>query len=280
MPFSKLWKLSRPRFWIYVLGPFLVGLAAGARAPQDFLSLPILGFGLYFMLPANLLIYGVNDIFDYETDILNSKKTNYETLVSPQERPFLWRAIAMTNLPFALLLPFVPRFGLMAIIAVLFFSFFYSAPPIRAKARPILDSSFNVLYIFPGAFAYFLIGGVAFSFQLFFAAWSWAMAMHAYSAVPDISSDRAANLRTVATLCGFRGTLVLCLLLYVSSAILSFSVLGAIAAALGVLYAGLMLLSLQAKTESELLRVYKFFPLINTLSGMALFFAVAQSKLF
>ncbi len=280
MSLAKILCLSRPRFWIYVFGPFLVGLAAGARAPQDFLSLPIILFGLYFTLPANLLIYGVNDIFDYETDILNSKKTNYETLVSPQERPFLWRAIAITNLPFVALLPLVPRAALMAIIAFLFFSFFYSAPPIRAKARPILDSMFNVLYIFPGVFAHFLIGGAAFSFQLFFAAWCWAMAMHAYSAVPDISSDRAAKLSTVATLFGFRGTLVLCLLLYISSAIFSFSVLGALAAVLGVLYAGLMLLSLQTKTESELLRVYKFFPLINTLSGMALFFAVAQSKLF
>jgi 4-hydroxybenzoate polyprenyltransferase len=279
MPFSKLWKLSRPRFWIYVFGPFLVGLAAGARVSQDFLSTPILLFGLYFTLPANLLIYGVNDIFDYETDVLNSKKMNYETLVSPQERPFLWRAIAMTNLPFVALLPFAPRAALMAIIAFLFFSFFYSAPPIRAKARPILDSAFNVLYIFPGVFAYFLIGGTAFSVQLFFAAMCWAMAMHAYSAVPDISSDRAANLPTVATLYGFRGTLVLCLTLYIASAIFSFSVLGAVVAGLGVLYAGLMLLSLRSKTESELLGVYKFFPLINTLSGMVLFFAVAR-KLF
>jgi 4-hydroxybenzoate polyprenyltransferase len=280
MPFSKLWKLSRPRFWIYVFGPFLVGLAAGARAPQDFLSLPILLFGFYFTLPANLLIYGVNDIFDYETDILNSKKTDYETLVTPQERPFLWRAIAMTNLPFIALLPLVPRASLMAMMAFLFFSLLYSAPPIRAKARPILDSMFNVLYIFPGVFAYFLIGGAAFSLPLFFAAWCWAMAMHAYSAVPDISSDRAAKLSTIATRFGFRGTLALCLLLYISSALLSFSVLGVLAAVLGVLYAGLMLLSLKSKTEGELLRVYKFFPLINTLSGMALFFAVAQSKLF
>jgi 4-hydroxybenzoate polyprenyltransferase len=185
----------------------------------------------------------------------------------------------MTNLPFVALLPFAPRAALMAIIAFLFFSFFYSAPPIRAKARPILDSAFNVLYIFPGVFAYFLIGGTAFSVQLFFAAMCWAMAMHAYSAVPDISSDRAANLPTVATLYGFRGTLVLCLTLYIASAIFSFSVLGAVVAGLGVLYAGLMLLSLRSKTESELLGVYKFFPLINTLSGMVLFFAVAR-KLF
>jgi 4-hydroxybenzoate polyprenyltransferase len=30
---------------------------------------------IYFTYPANLLVYGVNDIFDYETDKLNAKKT-------------------------------------------------------------------------------------------------------------------------------------------------------------------------------------------------------------
>ena len=71
-----LLKVSRPRFWLYVFGPYIVGLAAGAATRDDFVRIENLVFGLYFLLPANLLIYGINDIFDFETDRLNPKKPN------------------------------------------------------------------------------------------------------------------------------------------------------------------------------------------------------------
>jgi len=106
----------------------------------------------------------------------------------------------------------------------------------------------------------------------------WTMAMHAYSAAPDISSDRAAGLQTVATRLGFHGTIGFCLALYVSSAVLALPFLTWLAAALGLLYATLMFFSLLARTESQLLRVYRWFPLVNTLSGMAIFFYVLQLK--
>jgi len=280
IPFAKLLKLSRPRFWIYVLGPYLVGLAAGAAALNDFNQWPVILFGLFFTFPANLLIYGVNDIFDYETDKNNIKKTDYESLVTPAERPALWKIIALATLPFLIVLPVVAPAALAALAAFLFFSIYYSAPPLRAKAKPMLDSAFNVLYIFPGVFAYYLSGGRDLSVQLVIAAWCWAMAMHAYSAVPDISADRDSNLKTVATLFGFRGTLLLCLLLYAASAILSFDALGVLSVILGTAYVALMLYSMTRRSEAELLRVYKIFPPINTISGGALFFAVFLSKFF
>lgn len=284
MTLVKLLRLSRPRFWIYVFGPYLVGLAAGSTGRSDFLKWPVLLFGVFFLLPANLLIYGVNDIFDYETDRNNVKKTDYETLVTPEERPALWRAIALLNVPFflALFLAHLTNRANSAVVismsAFLFFSLFYSVPPIRAKTKPVLDSVFNVLYICPGVFAYFLIGGQALSSQLVLSAWCWAMAMHAYSAVPDISADRSASLSTVATLLGFRGTLIACLLLYVASSTLAFPVLGHLATFLGVVYVALMAFSLTRKSETELLMVYKLFPVTNTLSGAALFFAIVLNK--
>jgi 4-hydroxybenzoate polyprenyltransferase len=47
------------------------------------------------------------------------------------------------------------------------------------------------------------------------------MAMHAYSAVPDISADREADLQTVATLYGKNGTLLFCIICYLLSIICS-----------------------------------------------------------
>jgi lycopene elongase/hydratase (dihydrobisanhydrobacterioruberin-forming) len=273
VPLAKLWRLSRPRFWIYVFGPYLVGISA-SNAQSAFTQPLTLLFGLYFLLPANLLIYGVNDIFDYATDILNPKKTGYEDLVPPTERKSLGIAIAVTNLPFVAALFFLPIQALLSLAAFLFLSLFYSAPPIRAKARPIIDALFNALYIFPGYVSYFLAGGRDPKPALFLAAWCWAIAMHAYSAVPDISADRQSQTPTVATKLGLRGTLFFCLALYLNAALLSLATLTYLSVVLAIVYATLIILSLRAGTESGVLKIYRVFPWINTLAGMALFFRV------
>ena len=234
---------------------------------------------LYFTLPANLLVYGVNDIFDYDTDCANAKKTGYESLVPPDERSALWRAIALYNLPFLPLLFWVSPAALISFCGFAFFGITYSAPP-RFKTKPLLDSTSNVLYIFPGVFAYFLVGGSHFKPLLFGAAWCWAMAMHAYSAVPDISADKSNGLNTIATWLGFRGTIIFCLCLYLAAAALSFATLHTLSLLLGAVYASLMLFSLSRRDEADLLRVYRWFPLVNTLCGMALFFAACGRKLF
>ena len=89
MSITKLLRISRPRFWIYLLGPYLIGSILAFEPMQIIWQWQFwLGF-VYFTLPANLLIYGVNDIFDYETDKLNPKKQNYEALVTPSEHIFL-----------------------------------------------------------------------------------------------------------------------------------------------------------------------------------------------
>jgi lycopene elongase/hydratase (dihydrobisanhydrobacterioruberin-forming) len=63
-------------------------------------------FAAYFLISANIWIYGINDIYDYETDKLNPKKTEgYEALVTPPEQKSLWKRILWTTLPFLISLP-------------------------------------------------------------------------------------------------------------------------------------------------------------------------------
>ncbi|BCM89675.1 hypothetical protein IAD21_01522 [Abditibacteriota bacterium] len=266
---------------MYVFGPYIVGALIGAPNPRAYLSPLALAFAAFFLFPANLLIYGANDIFDYETDVLNLKKRGYESLVPPDERKALWKAIALWCLPFVPLLFFAPRACWVGMGGFLFFSLFYSAPPIRAKAKPILDSAFNVLYIFPSAFGYFVCGGTNFSFVLFGAATLWAMAMHAYSAVPDIDADKEANVPTVATLLGLRATLLGCWAFYLLAAALSFFALRWLAVVLALVYTALMIRSLQANTQSGVMKVYRIFPVINAFAGASLWwFAVWQKPSF
>lgn len=276
MSYKHFLHISRPRFWLYLAGPFLLGLAAAGSALNAHENLVVWLYLLYFLLPANLLVYGVNDIFDFETDRLNPKKQNYETLLSPQKQKSLWVKILLLNLPFLFLLSVfkLPSSALWAMAGFLFFGIFYSAPPIRAKTKPLLDSAFNVLYVFPGLFSYYFSGGMGFHWQVFLASFFWVMAMHAFSAVPDIEADKSAGLRTVATFLGKNATLLFCALCYLAAGVLAQTQLGLFALVLGIGYAGLMLAAFTAKENTRLFRVYTWFPWINAVVGFSLFFSL------
>lgn len=177
-------------------------------------------FAIYFLFPANLLIYGVNDIFDFETDRLNPKKTEKELLARAQSQRYLIAAIFLTNIPLLIVTSTLTPLAALPLSGFLFFSIYYSAPPIRAKARPVIDSIFNILYPFPGIIGYQLIAGKLPPLPIVAAGGLWMMAMHAYSALPDIQADRDSGLSTIATSLGARGTFSFCLVLYLASSTL------------------------------------------------------------
>jgi len=273
-------KVSRPRFWIYVFGPFLIGSIGAISEKNELLNPTFWLYVPFFLLFANLLIYGVNDIFDYETDVLNSKKQDYETIVAPENRQKLWLVILLTTLPFLILTAFQNLLAILAMFGFLFFSIFYSAPPIRAKTIPLIDSIFNILYVFPGIFGYFLLGGTNLSWEIVLAGAFWVMAMHAFSAVPDIDSDQAAGFKTVATLFGGKGTLIFCAILYLSAGILTFKYLGIFSLIASICYLAMMFISLWNYSQTHVFAVYRYFPWLNTIIGFALFWYIAFSKFF
>jgi len=274
-----LLKVSRPRFWIYIFGPYIVGLIAAVTEKSELLDWRFLTFGVFFTFPANLLIYGVNDTFDYETDKLNQKKVDYETLVGPESRTGLITAIVVSALPFFAALLFQNFVSIAAFALFLFFSIFYSAPPIQAKTKPFLDSAFNILYIMPGAFGYALVTGAFPPLSAIVAGGIWTAAMHAYSAIPDIEADRAARINTIATMLGPFGTLAVCSILYAASVVLAFEYLGFITIPLGAGYLILMLASVRSVKTGTLFKLYRAFPLINMAAGFIIFWNIAASKL-
>jgi 4-hydroxybenzoate polyprenyltransferase len=233
----------------------------------------------YFTYPANLLIYGVNDIADRDTDLLNDKKGSYENLLQLKDVKLLLFTIAIANIPFVFLLFNLPYSAVVSIFLFWFFSIFYSLKPIRAKAIPFIDSIFNILYIFPAITVYFALGGNNLNFYIIAAGTLWVMAMHAYSAIPDIDSDKQANLKTSATILGKNGALIWCFILYLGSAILGSFIIGGIAYLLFLPYAIMMIFSAKTKNSNELLGIYKYFPYINTLCGMILFFYIVLQRI-
>ena len=251
---------------MYLLGPYMVALAATSLRPP----LEVWLLGLYLTLPANLLIYGVNDLFDVDTDRLNPKKRDYESLLQPSHRRGLVVAILVTNLPFLALVPFLPHAWPWLLLFVVT-GVGYSMPPLRAKSRPVVDAAFNILYVAPGLAAYATVSGEQPPLPVLVAALLWCMAMHAYSAVPDITADRAAGLATVATFLGRFRTLLFCGTAYLLAALLALPSVGPFAALAGVAYLVMIALSLRSRGPEQLFALYRRFPVLNTALGGALF---------
>lgn len=264
---SQLLQISRPRFWLYEAGTFFLGVLIAV--PFAAASLPLLlWWGFYFLVPANLLIYGVNDVYDYETDLRNPKKQSYEAVLPKERHRFVLLAILLTNIPFLLGAWFLSVQALVALGLFIGCAWFYSVPPIRAKARPFLDSLFSAgHYVATGVFGFLLVApGVPVQPLFVIAALAWATAMHVYSAIPDISADQAAALETTAAKLGQTSALWYCFGLYTLAAVLTAPATAYVTLGLLLPYLVILRKSVGA-TENELLRLYRWFPAINTLVG-------------
>lgn len=274
-----IFSVSRPKFWLYTLGPFLIGIASAIYSQKSFenISWNIFLFGILYLIPANIFIYGVNDLFDEDTDAFNDKKTGDEVRLARNKKRLVatWVLLSFIVLGAAVFFMNIAAaaYGFLFILL----GYGYSAPPIRFKAKPFVDFISNILYAMPGFVSYALITGKEPDIFLICAAGCWTGAMHLYSAIPDIESDAKAHLRTTAVLLGVKRSLWLCASLWFLSGLFVylFSSSFLIAMILGSGYSLLMLWCVDKKyTRDNLMRVYKKFPLINAAVGFILFWTI------
>ena len=115
-------RISRPRFWIYEFGTYALGVLAGFSAGGEWSWAFGLLFGFFFLIPANILIYGINDVFDYETDKLNPKKVEYEDLLHPSLHKKVFEYIFWSKIGFIVLGLFIPWNAFVALILFYFFA--------------------------------------------------------------------------------------------------------------------------------------------------------------
>lgn len=70
---------SRPISWINTAFPFAAAYLLSTRE----IDLTFVIGTLYFLVPYNLAMYGINDVFDYASDLANPRKGGIEGLSSP-----------------------------------------------------------------------------------------------------------------------------------------------------------------------------------------------------
>ena len=267
--------ISRPRFWMYTVGPYILGTFATAPGYATFISARFWIYLLFFVVAANVLIYGVNDLADTDTDLHNDKKGSYEIRLQKQQRA---ATVVACGLAFAALVVAVVGQSILTAVLMgvfLVLSIGYSVPPLRFKARPIFDSVSNVLYAMPGFIAASIWApSSAIPVTAIAASWLWCMAMHTFSAIPDVTADKKAGLATTATWLGVRGALIYCGACWLGSAVLlgvTFSgfLYGVLfAAVLGCTYLGMIASCLlRGASEKVAFDHYRIFPVINAAAG-------------
>jgi len=273
-------KLSRFRFWIYTGGPFVVGYALGAPELEAFFALDYYVYLLYFFLPANIFIYGVNDYWDEDTDKLNRKKDERELRVTDSDKRrliwILWATVGVS----AVLMVFQDNVERILFLIFLSLSYFYSAKPLRFKAVPILDFSSNMLYIMPGIFAYYLAGGQLPPLLLVLAGYFHIAAMHLFSAVPDIECDKKAGIRTPAVVLGERRSLMLVAAFWTVFSALVIYLTGLHPLSVLVLLFPAFPLALLFDRRRDINKLYWRLPYVNNLLGGLLFSAVVLGLAF
>ncbi|RQG91660.1 prenyltransferase [Natrarchaeobius halalkaliphilus] len=262
---SYLLTLSRPRFWLYLAGPVLVGVAYAAETTGQLFSPVTVALFAYFLVPANVFLYGINDVYDREIDAENPKKSEREARYGGQRYvPVVVALCAVVPLSFLVVLPTAAWPWLVAFLVL---GAAYSAPPARFKTTPGLDSVSNGLYVTPGIVAYAAVSGVQPPVLAILGGWLWAMGMHTFSAVPDIEPDREAGIRTTATVLDENRTYAYCGACWLASA----AAFAAVDYRLGlVMLAYPALTAVVAGSSVAVDRAYWWFPAINTVVGAVL----------
>lgn len=216
---------SRPLSWVNTAYPF----AAAYVVTTGEVDAALVVGTLFFLVPYNLLMYGINDVFDYESDRANPRKGGVEgVLLDRRLHRATLLAATLVPVPFVAYLVAVGSPASWAVLAVSLAAVVaYSAPRLRFKERPGLDSvTSSTHFVSPALYGLVLAGaelsrGVWLVLAAFFL---WGVASHAFGAVQDVEADRAAGIGSIATVIGAAPTVRLSLAAYAAAGLLMLGV--------------------------------------------------------
>ncbi len=212
---------SRPLSWINTAFPFAAAYLLTTRS----VDVTLIVGTLFFLIPYNLAMYGINDVFDYESDLRNPRKGGVEgaLLDTRMHRPTLIASV-LTTVPFVVYLVAVGSPLSWLVLAVSLFAVVaYSAKGLRFKERPFLDSLTSSTHFVSPAVYGLVLAGAVFTPQLWAvlgAFFLWGVASHAFGAVQDVIADREADISSIATVIGARSTVRFAIAAYLVGGVL------------------------------------------------------------
>ena len=219
---KQLFWSSRPVSWINTAYPF----GATYIFITHKLDLTFFIGTLFFLIPYNLLMYGINDVFDYESDLVNPRKGGIEgaLLNKKYHKLTIWSA-CLSCVPFLIYLYSISKQSAALYLSLFIFTVIaYSAPKLRFKEKPFLDSLTSSSHFF-GPMVYALaVTNTELSprstLSCILAFMLWGIASHAFGAVQDVIADREGKISSIATVIGAKATVRFAFLAYAVAGIL------------------------------------------------------------
>ena len=264
-------KVSRPGLWFATLWLYLMP-TSGLEVWNS------INFWLglaYVTFPLNFMIYGWNDINDFEIDQANPRKDSFwfGAKGSEQQLANLWKAIVIVQI---ICLPvFIWIIGIKMVylyLGLLFINFLYNHPRYGLSSRPPLEILCQIGYLLVVPFSVWLNESEALPWQTYFYLLLFAFQSHLMGEVMDIEPDRKSGRKTTATVIGMKNTKLLIILIVALEVSLLFFIFreyifgGMLALGLLWLIADLFLIF---KTKNYSLTQMKLFGLLSNLVALA-----------
>ncbi len=219
---KQLFWSSRPVSWINTAFPF----GATYVFINNKVDLTFVIGTLFFLIPYNLLMYGINDVFDYESDLRNPRKGGIEgALLNKKWHKLTLLSSTLLCVPFLAYLYLVSDLNSALWLTLFVFTVVaYSAPKLRFKERGFLDSLTSASH-FVGPMIYALsLSGVDLTerpvLSSILAFTLWGIASHAFGAVQDVKADREADISSIATMIGAKATVWFAFIAYALAGVL------------------------------------------------------------
>ena len=195
---------SRPLSWVNTAFPF----AAGYLYFTGSFDVTLVIGTIFFLIPYNLLMYGINDVYDYESDMQNPRKGGVEgAVVDKKFHKLLLGWSYLLSLPFVIILAVLAPSSILVLAACLFFVIAYSAKGLRFKEIPFLDSITSSLhFVGPLIYALSIVGWPVRGWPAVIAFFAWGIASQSLGAIQDIAYDKKAGIGSIGTAIGERPT--------------------------------------------------------------------------
>ncbi len=198
-----LLKVARPGFWLTSIWFYLLPLGQ-----HRVFGTVEFWLGLFYLtFPLGMIIYGWNDVVDFETDRLNPRKDSFLFGARPtpeQIGRLPWR-IAVVQMPFVLLLTYLLGWRALAWFTVLAATTaIYNWPRIGCKGRPGFDLLNQAAYLLVFILSSWINGLPQAPWFTFIFGALFAMHSHLFGEIMDLEPDRAVGRRTTAVTVGAR----------------------------------------------------------------------------
>tara|TARA_Y100000034_G_C6804031_1_gene360843 strand:- start:169 stop:960 length:792 start_codon:yes stop_codon:yes gene_type:complete len=203
MKVSDFIRISRPITW-----PILPIMYFCIFFYYDLQFTPLIALQLLILtFVFNFFLYGINDIYDYKSDELNKRKSvlNFNT---KEVKKISLYCVVLLLLSSVFLLNLK---NFLAMVLLIELSYFYSAPPLRLKELPVLDSLTNALIVYAALLLPYSFTNEPFSSKLYFLLFGIA-GFHAFTAALDYECDKKAKINTLAVYFGKRFAILFSLL--------------------------------------------------------------------